>query len=37
MQRLSSRSTFFYKRVLPVFWFVFIALELIERVGRRAA
>lgn len=26
MQRLSSRSTFFYKRVFPVFWFGIVAL-----------
>lgn len=26
MQRLSSPSTFFYKRVFPVFWFGFLAL-----------
>ena len=26
MQRISSRGTFFYKRVFPVFWFGFLAL-----------
>jgi len=26
MQRLSSSSTFFYKRVFPVFWFGFLAI-----------
>jgi hypothetical protein len=26
MQRISSRSTFFYKRVFPVFWFGLLAL-----------
>lgn len=26
MQRLSSRSTFFFKRVFPAFWFGFLAL-----------
>lgn len=26
MQRLSSRSTFFYKRVFPVFWFGIVAV-----------
>lgn len=37
MQRLSSRSTFFYKRVFPVFWFGFIAMTLIAMwVPRRA-
>jgi len=29
MQRLSSRSTFFYKRVFPVFWFAFIAMTMV--------
>ncbi|WP_199100781.1 hypothetical protein [Dyella sp. ASV21] len=33
MQRLSSRSTFFYKRVFPVFWFGFIALATAVTVG----
>lgn len=28
MQRLSSPSTFFYKRVFPVFWFGFLSLVL---------
>jgi hypothetical protein len=28
MQRLSSPSTFFYKRVFPVFWFGILALVL---------
>jgi hypothetical protein len=26
MQRISSRSTFFYKRVFPVFWFGFLVI-----------
>ncbi len=29
MQRLSSRMTFFYKRVFPVFWFGFIAVFVV--------
>jgi len=32
MQRLSSPSTFFYKRVFPVFWFGFIGISLIIAV-----
>ncbi|HEY2623099.1 MAG TPA: hypothetical protein VGI53_06615 [Dyella sp.] len=33
MQRLSSRSTFFYKRVFPVFWFGFLAVMLLTSLG----
>ena len=28
MQRISSQMTFFYKRVIPIIWFGFIALSL---------
>lgn len=28
MQRISSRMTFFYKRVFPIIWFGFIALSI---------
>jgi hypothetical protein len=41
MRRLSSKMTFFYKRVFPVVWFgfliLFIALPLIAGGGRHAA
>jgi len=33
MQRLSSPSTFFYKRVFPVFWFGFLAIFLVVWMG----
>ncbi|MFC4528892.1 hypothetical protein ISN76_17835 [Dyella halodurans] len=33
MQRLSSPSTFFYKRVFPVFWFGFLGIFLLTSVG----
>ncbi|WP_430391486.1 hypothetical protein [Dyella sp. 20L07] len=33
MQRLSSPSTFFYKRVFPVFWFGFLAIIVIVGVS----
>ncbi|RDI98582.1 hypothetical protein DVT68_08620 [Dyella solisilvae] len=37
MQRLSSPSTFFYKRVFPVFWFGMLAVFLLVWVGSGAA
>ncbi|MHA6205041.1 hypothetical protein ACXU4B_11495 [Dyella soli] len=37
MQRLSSPSTFFYKRVFPVFWFGFLAVFLATWIGSGAA
>jgi len=33
MQRLSSRWTFFYKRIFPLFWFGMIAMTLIAMWG----
>ncbi|MGO4504311.1 MULTISPECIES: hypothetical protein [unclassified Dyella] len=33
MQRLSSRSTFFFKRVFPAFWFGFLALWTVVWAG----
>ncbi len=33
MQRLSSPSTFFYKRVFPVFWFGFLTVILLTSLG----
>ena len=33
MQRLSSPSTFFYKRVFPVFWFGFLAVFVLTSFG----
>lgn len=37
MQRLSSRSTFFFKRVFPAFWFGFLTLWIIGWTGSALA
>src|SRR5665213_1623646 len=38
MQRISSRSTFLYKRIFPLFWFGFLALFVIlPMFGKRPA
>lgn len=37
MQRLSSRSTFFFKRVFPAFWFGFLALWTVAWAGSAVA
>jgi hypothetical protein len=38
MQRISSRTTLFYKRVFPVFWFGFLALFfLVPLLARKSA
>jgi hypothetical protein len=33
MRKISSRSTFFYKRIFPIIWFGFLALALCSVVG----
>ena len=33
MSKISSRSTFFYKRIFPIIWFGFLALVLCSVVG----
>jgi hypothetical protein len=37
MRRLSSKSTFFHKRVFPIFWFGFLAVFLVSALGAMGA
>jgi hypothetical protein len=37
MQRISSRSTFFIKRVFPVIWFGFLAVFFLVPLARKSA
>lgn len=37
MQRLSSRSTLFFKRVFPAFWSGFVALWTVARASSAVA
>lgn len=36
MQRISSRYTFFYKKIFPIFWFGFLAFFIFQTVSNGA-